>query len=329
MSERRRGLANLGRRWRFILLIAAVGGVAGYLVSEHLQPTYRATTTLLVGDLSRDSNLTKDNVVVSRLLASMYGGLIRTQPVLASVVDRLGLQMSWKELAGHVHVDVGNNNTPLITVDVLASSPAQAAAVANAVADRVKELSPANQAGVGSQQRAFTLTRLQELRTSIRSGVRRISKLRTSFAYALTSRDKNQLRRQIDKESTLITDWQISYSSLLRFLSNDTSPNTLQVLRRADAGPVLVRPDIRVNIGLGAVLGILGLLWVSCALAYRRAIRSEGAYRELVLGWPEPGMVGRAMFVQATARVASSDSWVRELARSSFHQRGSLDDATR
>lgn len=296
MSERQRGfLADLGRRWWLLLLIAAVGGITGYQVSEHMQPTYQATTTLLVGDMSRDSNLTKDNVVVSRLLASMYGGLIRTQPVLASVVERRGLQMSWEELAGQVHVDVGNDNTPLITVDVLAASPGQAAAIANAVADRVMELSPVHPSGIGSQQRAFTLTRLQELRTSIRSGVRRISKLRTSFAFASTSRQKNQIRRQLSKGSALITEWQISYSSLLRFLSNDTSPNTLQVLRRADAEPVLVRPDIRVNTGLGAVLGILGLLWFSCALAYRKALGSGGAYRQLVLGWPDP--------------------WVRELAQ--------------
>lgn len=341
MSQRadgRKVMAGVRRWWWLtLLLFAAVGGAAGYVGSKEMEPVYQATTTLLVGDLTSAPNLTKDDMEASRMLASTYGTLIRGQSVLASVIQELGLRSSWQELKKTVHVDLGTADSHLITVDVFASSPTKARAIAAAVADQVVAISPVSTGGSDAHAaHSFAFAQVRELEEVITQEEKQISMLEAALASARTPRARAQLQDQIEHQSELVIEWQRIFGFLLRFLAADGSPNTLHVLQPAEAIASRIRPDMVVNTALGAAIGALIGLGITRTLALRRARRWGHAIgrgsqdRAGLSAAREKVYPHRVLIADRVAGLAALDSWVRELADfSGEEQSGSGTDRAR
>jgi tyrosine-protein kinase len=298
-----------------ILLFATAGGMGSFVGSAAIEPVYEATTTLLVGDVTDAPELTKDDIETSATLAATYGSLIRSQPVLGGVADDLDLQASWQELKERVHVDLGVNDIPLITVSVFASSAAEAETITAAIAEQAIAISPA---GVGDRRadesQGFVSRQARELERAIRRGERRIARLEEAIGSARTPVAKAGLQTKIDKHLELIIGWQGIYISLAQ-LSAGGSPNILRVLQPAEASTAPVRPDMSANTALGAAIGALaglGIAYVSLLLR-RRAPAHANGQGVSVLKREETHPDQTPTGDQAT-KVHVPDPWVRELA---------------
>jgi capsular polysaccharide biosynthesis protein len=124
-------LAIIGRRiWLVALCIVASAGAA-VITNSSITPSYEASTTLAVNQLSPDGALTAyDNLLANELLAKTYAETIRSRPVLAEAGARLGLDQTPGELREQIEVMVVPE-TQLLRLIVTAVDPQRAADIAN------------------------------------------------------------------------------------------------------------------------------------------------------------------------------------------------------
>lgn len=128
-------LRLLRRHWTLIIVGVLSGLLIGGAFSVFAKPTYTAETQLFVAIQSSGSitELQQGNSF-SQARVQSYVKTVDSPVVLQPAIDALGLSESPGELAGRVTAST-DLNTVLIDISVVDSSPAQAAAVAQAVAD--------------------------------------------------------------------------------------------------------------------------------------------------------------------------------------------------
>ena len=117
---------------------ALAAGVVANIVASRMQPTYVAQARLLVGPINGD----KDTLLASGQLARTYGELATSRPVLESVITSSGAPTTVRRLAEDVKT-TSNDVNRIVTVSVEDPAPATAAALANAIATRLREISTA------------------------------------------------------------------------------------------------------------------------------------------------------------------------------------------
>jgi capsular polysaccharide biosynthesis protein len=241
-----------------LLLLALLGALGGHIAGRQIDPMYQATTSLLVGDVTDALHVNKENIETSVSLASTYGALIRSQPVLEPVINRLGLETSWQELKDRVHVTLSEIQSASITVSVRASSPELARATAAAVADRTVELAPER-----SDTGALPLASRQALalQSAVERAETRIQRLEAQGSRSLEARAA--LRAVIREQVDLIELWRQNLG-LIRTLSGQVSPNTVRVIDGAEVSTVPFRPKRT----LFTALGVAAALSLGCGIVY-------------------------------------------------------------
>ena len=271
------------RWWAIAILVLTIAGAAvGAIVSRDIQPTYAATASVLVGDLDRPDLANDFNA--SAMVTAIYGHLIRSQTVLEPVIDRLGLPTDWQELRDRVHVDLGINEIPIITMTVYGQSSADATSTARAITDRLLELS---RPGVGAPtmqvhpNTAGGQPLTERSISKIEQQLSRLERRKTS----LVGSGRGHIQQRIDRLSARLMTWQDIYSAQLGATSGTS--NDLQIVQPAEAKGGRIRPRTIVNAALGAALG--------CLLGF-------GLY----LG-------SRMLAPSARAGRGAGDPWVREL----------------
>lgn len=276
--------AGARRRWWLILLFVLLGAAAGYGWSSMMQPTYQATTSVMVGESLQASDLTKQDLEASQQLAQTYADLVRRQPVLSGASAALGLDTSWESLRDRVNVDLAPDGGALIVITSNAASAGQAEDLAAAIADELVGLSPSEttQASVAEIQQ-FVDSRLATLEGDIGTAQERIDALERDRALATTERRQEELRLEIEEQQRLVIAWLENYSSLLGFRAPEQAPNSLQILEEASAQVEPVRPDTVANTALAGAVGLLLALAVVYVLEARRRRQPDGF--DPAVGW--------------------------------------------
>ena len=124
---------RLVRRWWWLLVAGVILGAGGaYGVSQAMTPIYRASATLLVNQTQTPGTIAYNDVLASERLTKTYRELVTQDPVLQTVVDDLGLQMSAPELEGMIEVSAVPD-TQLLRLSIEDADPGLAARLANAV----------------------------------------------------------------------------------------------------------------------------------------------------------------------------------------------------
>ena len=139
--ELRRVSAIILRRWWWLALITILGALAGYIMSRQQTPVYQATTTILVGDSIKSTNVDRVDIQVSEALVQTYVEVTRRQPVLQGVVTALNLNGSWQALNKQIQV-TQIESTQLIEIVVEGSSPEMARMIADEIVNQLILLTP-------------------------------------------------------------------------------------------------------------------------------------------------------------------------------------------
>lgn len=131
-----RDYLRLARRsWLLIVVATLVGLLVGGISSVLTKPTYTAETQLFVAIQSSGSvqELQQGNTFTQARVQS-YVKTVNSPIVLQPAIDALGLSVSAEDLASKV-VATNDLNTVLINISVVDTSPVQAAAITQAVAN--------------------------------------------------------------------------------------------------------------------------------------------------------------------------------------------------
>jgi len=149
-------LAMLRNHWVGIALLTLVGLAMATFMALTAEPEYRSSNSVLVTVVTGDSiaDLNQGSSFVSRQVKT-YAEVARSPRVLEPVVQQLGLRDSARALRSDVQASV-LGEVQIIEITVTRNDAREAAAIADAVADRlasvVEELSPARADGTPSVQ---------------------------------------------------------------------------------------------------------------------------------------------------------------------------------
>ena len=111
-------LEAIKKFWALLLAVTLICGLLGFLVSSFaMTKKYNASVDMIV-NTSSDANLvSNDQVNSAKNLVTTYSFIITGSTVLSQVVQNLGLDMTYEELAKHISVDAVTD-TQVFTVSV-------------------------------------------------------------------------------------------------------------------------------------------------------------------------------------------------------------------
>lgn len=252
-------------RWLWlILLCAALGGGAAYLVSRRMTPVYSASTTLLIRQAPSAGTTDYTALLTSERLAQTYSKMIAGRPVMEAVVAELGLATSPADLAKQVSVELVRD-TQLIRVSVEDTSPSRAAGVANAVA-----------AAFAAQNRSMQAARYADSLDGMQREMQGLSALIAETQAqidALGAPKTGDGQAELARLQTILAGHRNTYSLLLQNyeqmrLTAAQSADDVAVYESAQVPGAPVRPRTRQNALLAAAVGAMLAVGVAFLVEY-------------------------------------------------------------
>jgi len=139
------------KSWPVVVVLALVGGAAGYGYAQTQPDSFRATSSVFVSATEgSDPNELLQGSSYTQNLVQSYTRLATSSVVLEPVIEQMGLDLTPTQLARQITAE-NPLNTVIIDVAVVDGDPQRAADVANAVtislSQQARALSPENTAG--------------------------------------------------------------------------------------------------------------------------------------------------------------------------------------
>ncbi len=251
--ELRQYLLVLQQWWWLIAGCAITAAVMGFIVSSASQPVYRATATLLVQQAPSSGVIDYTALLTSERLAQTYAQMVTGRPVLEMAIQQRGLNMTPEELAKMVRVELVRN-TQLIRINVEHTDPAEAARIANIIAESFTAYIQTLQ----QQRYGDSLDRLK-------AQLDELSRLMYEAQGQLDAlKDSSSPQAQVERArlEMSLAGYRSSYTSLLQSyeqmrLTTAQHANTVSVFEAAQAPEEPIRPRKLMNAALAGVIGTM------------------------------------------------------------------------
>ena len=271
------------RKWWWLLVLCTIlGAGVSYLVSSHMEPTYEASSLVMIGGSVDIVDPDTGSIQTSEKLAQTYAQLLKARPILEATQAALGLPAK-----PDVSVTL-LSNTQLLRITVSDSDPARAAATADELANQLISQSPSDPQREEQSYRAFVNEQLAELESEI-------ADLTEAIAAANDTASADEIARLQDE----LNARRSSYSSLLSYIK-DSSTNYIQVIETAAVPTVPTSPKVMQNTLLAAVVGLMLAAGAAFLIEYLDDSVKGQAEIEEALGLPTLGVVAEIAVEGAT-----------------------------
>src|SRR5262245_56496354 len=253
---------NVALRWWWIIVaaVAVASGTAFYLTQRETR-LYVARTSLMIGN-TLDSQLPDQNQLsVGWALARYYAELARLEPILKPVQESLKLPFSWQLLSDRMLTTNVVPSANLLEVYVTDSNPLRAAAIANAIGDRLIAFSPTAPEKIEEERRVVD-QQPKESDAQIQDRQKTIADLTAKQGKATSASELAEINQKLAQYGTSLAQEQSVYKSLLNYKSSSIV-NSLSFFERATP-PVDSLPSKR-NVVVASA-GLAGLLLALLAI---------------------------------------------------------------
>ena len=200
-------------RWWWLLIISTTipMGISYHFASQ--QPDlYQAKATLVVGaSVFEDPDPNRSQIDLSNTLAAAYAELVKQRPVTQAVIERLGLERSYQNLASQIGTNI-RSGAQLLEIQVVDTNPEAAALIANALADELIRRSPSS--GQDPQQQEFIRTQMEELQVKIKDIGKRIEDLSASLSGLTSAAEIQDTEGRIEALENVKSRYQSTYADL-------------------------------------------------------------------------------------------------------------------
>ena len=271
---------------RLPLLVAGVvlAGVGAYFLSSLQPKVYQADATLIVGQSLSAVNPDYNQLLVAQRLSATYATVATTRPVLTKVIDRLGLTDTPDQLARRVSASSAPDGA-LLTIESRDADPAQAALIANTLAEELIAASPTVQGTQTELMRSINadLTATQQDIEDTQAEIDSLTKVDPR-----TQAQENRL----DTLRGRVISLRATYVTLLSFSSSAAS-NLITIIQPAVASSTPVGPRSLLDALLAAVVALMAISAVVFVVEYLDDAIKDPDRVEEVLGLPTLGSVER------------------------------------
>lgn len=253
---------TLARKWLWLLvLVTSLGALGGYLFAQTIPPTYRATTTMLIGQLQQNLDPTQSDLQASTNLSAAYALLTQQPKILEATAKATGYGGQWQDLYYAVQTTA---QPQLLRINVFSGEAQTAQALANELANQLIVQGPISERqSAALAERQFIQDQLVNLRKQILAGQKTIQDL---TAQLTIENDPDTLRDTTARVNGLqekVDAWQNNYASLSDLLSR-SGDLYVTVLAPATLPNAPISPNIPQIIIIGAILGFI----LSCVMIY-------------------------------------------------------------
>jgi non-specific protein-tyrosine kinase len=260
---------KLARRWWWIVVaLPLLAAVSAYALSSIVTPMYEARASLLIDSSQASSASNYNDLLTAERLSRTYSELATTDAILDETARRIGGGLTADEIDDMTAVSAVEE-TQLLQVAVIDSSPERAALIANTLAavftEQVQEQRNSN-----SEPGAASIAEdIEEVRAQIDETSAQIAQLELRED-AVT----RVVQAEIQQRRTLLSAYQSTYAGLLEIqqryaLASVESAVRVVVANPASAPTDPVSPRKTLNTALGGVLGVLLATGVVVVLGYR------------------------------------------------------------
>ncbi|MER3457471.1 MAG: protein tyrosine kinase [Chloroflexota bacterium] len=248
-------------RWSWLITLGTLlaAGTA-FIVSRNMTPVYSASVTLLVNQAPRSGLTDYASILTSQQLAKTYSELLHKRPVLEAAIEKLNLPLDPAELARAVSVDL-IRDTQLIVLNVENTSPEQAAALANTIAEVFIAQNAAQQTSRFASSKESLSKEIAAVQASL---------AQTQAALdALGEPDTPEEQAQKTQLETSLAQYRTSYANLLQSYENIRAAeaqelNNVSVVEPAVPPRAPIRPRVELNTLLAGLVGMV----LAGAIAY-------------------------------------------------------------
>jgi tyrosine-protein kinase len=239
---------GMARKW-LPLVVAAVVLAAGaaFLFSNAQQRVYESKATLIVGQALQALNPDINQVIVSQQLSTTYATVATKRPALEAVIDELNLTTTPEELARHVSAEAPAGST-LVVITADDTDAVRAAAIANALAERLIESSPGLQ-GRDRQLQESIEVELKATQEQIQAAQAEFERLA-----GLDDPQPSDLASMNALQGRLVT-LRSTYAALLSASARNAA-NLLAVIEPAIAARGPISPSVLLTTLLAALVGL-------------------------------------------------------------------------
>ena len=261
--ELRRLFMVIRRWWWLILACGLLAGASAFLISSRISPVYRATATLLVDSAQGTEGAQYSDIMASERLALTYSQMVKGRDVVAAAIAELHLAEKPDALAGRVSAEPVPD-TQLLRLSVEDLDPAQAALIANTIAETFIEKVQAFELGQYTESMISMQKRRDEISVLLAETLADID-----TASAADFPDEAELAR-LDR---LLVEYRSDYKTLqqeyesLR-LTVAQSTDNVNFAEAAQAPTRPVWPNVLLNTVLATMVGLLAGAGAAFLLEY-------------------------------------------------------------
>jgi len=263
-TDLRQYIAILWHWAALLVLAAALAGTLAYVFSSRQQPTYQASTTVLIDEApGNKGSADYQSVLTSERRARTYTQLLTTGPLLDAVIAKLELRISAGDLKDEVSVQ-SVRDTQLIRVAVTDENPQQAARIANTLVQLFAAQTEELQTSRYGASKENLQAQMGVLEEQIRQAETELAALKSGASEKVTR----------DRLETTLAQYRQSYANVLqsyeqvRLAEAGTASGVVQV-EPATVPTSPVSPRVLFSTALAAVVGLLvavGLVFLKEAL---------------------------------------------------------------
>jgi capsular polysaccharide biosynthesis protein len=223
-------------------------------------PTYSASTTLRVAQMYSGSVDYLDYMYAQRLM-NTYVEILRSRPMLEEAIRRLGLEMSAEDLAAALEAEV-LADTELIRIRVGDRNPWRARDIANTLAGLIVEQSQILYSGGSKSGREVLQEQLEAVESDLAQDRERLRALTNTEGSSAASVEALEKRISVQEETYLMLLGEYEKARL----DEAMRANSVSVIEQAIAPENPSKPNKRLNILLGALIGIGGGIGLALVL---------------------------------------------------------------
>ena len=238
------------RRWWWLLVTAgALAAISSMITLQNIPPTYRSTSTLIVGQTLDNPNPNSGEFFLGQQLSSIYASLAMREPIQEAARTSLGLS---KLPENSVRAVLDNQ---LIEISVTDTSPKRAQAVANELARQIIIQSPSSPEQEDQVRADFINNQLDFLQAIIEETQAEIADLQIEMAELESASDLESAQEaQITLQEKLLL-FRTIYANLIAN-SWTAASNILRVFESAALPTKPIGPSRAVIISLATLLGV-------------------------------------------------------------------------
>jgi succinoglycan biosynthesis transport protein ExoP len=279
------------RKWWWLLLVGLMlGSISGYTIASRPKPLiYQARTTLIIGNVTQslDTNINQFFIQlnVSKQLGQIYAEMIRQEPILHAATEAQNLDLEWTQLRGKVRGELVPD-TQFFEIYVSDTDPQRARIAADEIAQQLIQQTATQVSDEESFYYDFAKSQLITLQAKITDAEQQIKNIQVMLEAENTPEGIRKRQEEIASLEAKLTVWQNNYASLLAFVQEGESEDTLKVVEPANVSSTPINTNAwPQDVLIAAAVGLALATGLAFFLEYLDdTIKTNNDIRR-VLGW--------------------------------------------